>query len=349
MARPSSRLVEWSQYAALRAFVGTLQCLSPEENLRTATVVGQLYARANPKRLRRAIRNIELSFPEMSRDEVESIARRSIEHMFRLFMVDAIMMPQIITPDRWMHHVRFAQMEEGLAALSRADPAILISGHCGNWELLGFLLSTLGFRVHALARPLDNRLANDWLMGVREARGLRIITKWGATSYVQRLLRRGEKVAFVADQNAGDGGLFVPFFGRLASCYKSMAMLAIRYNATVVAGTAQRLVDHRMQYEVTGNDVIRPDEWQAEADPLFYLTARITRSIEIMVRQSPEQYLWVHRRWKSRPRFEREGRPIPARLVRKLAALPWMTDRELDRIVALANNPPGEAAASVPT
>ena len=81
-------------------------------------------------------------------------------------------------------------------------------------------------------------------------------------------------------------------------------------------------------------DVIWPDDWADQPDPLFYITARFNRAIEHMVRNAPEQYLWLHRRWKSRPKHEREGQPMPRRLIEKLEQLPWMTQEELNRIVA---------------
>jgi KDO2-lipid IV(A) lauroyltransferase len=124
----------------------------------------------------------------------------------------------------------------------------------------------------------------------------------------------------------------VPFFGRLASAYKSIGLLAMRYDVPIVCGQARRLGSH-MRYEISANDLILPEEWKQQPDPLYYITARYTRAIEGMVRNAPEQYLWIHRRWKTRPRYEREGKPMPKRMVRKLRELPWMTDAELGLII----------------
>jgi KDO2-lipid IV(A) lauroyltransferase len=161
---------------------------------------------------------------------------------------------------------------------------------------------------------------------------MRIITKWGATPILQDVLRSGGRVAFIADQNAGDQGLFVPFFGRLASSYKSIGLLAMRYQVPTAAGVAPRL-EGRFKYELTATDIIRPEDWADHPDPLFYITARFNRAMELMIRRTPEQYLWVHRRWKSRPRHERLGRPIPRRLITKLETLPWLTSQEIERLV----------------
>jgi KDO2-lipid IV(A) lauroyltransferase len=127
----------------------------------------------------------------------------------------------------------------------------------------------------------------------------------------------------------------VPFFGRLASSYKSIGLLAMRYEIPIVAGCARR-IGESMRYELACTDFIHPEDWVDQPDPLFYITARYNRAIERMIRSVPEQYLWLHRRWKSRPKHERLGRSAPRRLVARLEALPWMTTQELQRILSFS-------------
>jgi KDO2-lipid IV(A) lauroyltransferase len=333
-----SALASWSEYLALRGASALLHCSDVQENMHRAAGVGSLLCRSNPGRRERAERNIALSFPGWPTERVRWTAERSMQHMLQLFMVDAFVMPRLVTPNTWPAHVELGDLERVLDRLIAGEPMILVTGHFGNWELLGYALSVVGFPMAALARPLDNPLLNAWLLNLREMHGLQVVTKWGATPIVQEVLEEGGRVGFIADQNAGDGGLFVPFFGRLASCYKSMGMLAMRHRVPVVAGCARRVGD-QMRYELACTDLIEPDEWEDQTDPLFYLTARISRALEVMVASAPEQYLWIHRRWKSRPRHERLHRPFPARLREKLAGLPWMTDDELARIVQLSEDP----------
>jgi KDO2-lipid IV(A) lauroyltransferase len=342
VAQNQSALTNWSQYLALRSVAGLMQCFDAEQNLHTAAVVGSTFYRLNHKRRRRAERNIALSFPDWSGQRVRQVAERSMQHMFQLFMVDTLSAPRLITPANWPAYVRLGDIRPILDRLVRGRPMLLLTGHCGNWELLGYALSVIGFPMSALARPLDNPLIDRYLLRIREARGLRVITKWGAMPVVRQALREGGRIGFIADQNAGDRGLFVPFFSRLASSYKSIGLLAMHHRVPVVAGHARRL-DGRLRYELNCTDIITPEDWEGQPDPLFYLTARYNRAIETMIRAAPEQYLWLHRRWKSRPRHEREGRPVPDRLRAKIQALPWMTPSELERIVALSNHPAGEA------
>jgi KDO2-lipid IV(A) lauroyltransferase len=236
--------------------------------------------------------------------------------------------------DTWARHTRIVNLGSALEMLNAQQPCIVLTGHLGNWEVLGYLLAVLGYDINALARPIDNPLINDWLLGIRERKGLKIITKWDATDRMLGVLRQGGALGFIADQNAGDRGLFVPFFGRLASTYKSIGLLAMRKQVPVVCGYAHRVERQERVYsfEIGVVDVIRPEDWQGFRDPLYYITARYIRAIETMIRMKPEQYLWMHRRWKSRPRHEREGKPMPAALQRNLEELPWMTPAELEQL-----------------
>jgi KDO2-lipid IV(A) lauroyltransferase len=138
---------------------------------------------------------------------------------------------------------------------------------------------------------------------VREKQGQRILDKKGAVNEVTDLLDAGKAVGFIADQNAGTKGMFVEFFGRLASTYKSIGLLAMRYEVPVVIGYARRVND-RFHFKLGAQDVIYPEDWKSQDDPLRYLTQRYTKAIEDIVRADPGQYLWVHRRWKTRPKGE---------------------------------------------
>jgi len=332
MARNASALVQWSQYLPLRFVAGLLQCFSHEQNLQTAAAAGSTLYRMNSGRRHRCIENLRWSFPEWDEDRIEMIAEQSFHSMVQLAMVDSITMTRLVTPDTWPNHVNMQGVQPVLEKLVKGDPLLMLTGHCGNWEMLGYVLAVCGYPITALARPLDNPLINNWVMRIRESHGLKILEKWGAAPQLQKRLEDGEQLGFIADQNAGDQGLFVPFFGRLASSYKSIGLLAMRYETPIVISQARR-IGQQFKFECICSDVIEPADWADQDDPLFYITARYNRAIETLIRGAPEQYLWLHRRWKSRPRHEREGKPIPEATKEKIAALPWMTCDEVERIV----------------
>jgi len=252
--------------------------------------------------------------------------------------VELAALPRYLTEDAWTDYVELGSLDRVIRPLLDERPSLLLTGHCGNWEALGYTMALLGFRMHAIYRPLDLRPVDRWLRTTRSRRGLELVDKFGAIDHLPGLLSKGESVAFVADQNAGARGLQVPFFGRLASSYESIGLLAIRHRARVIVGSAQRLSAGpedrvRLKYRIEIQDRIDPEHWESQHDPLLYITARYRRAIEQSVRQAPEQYLWMHRIWKSRPRHERLDRPFPPALRAKLEALPWMTQDELDRLV----------------
>jgi KDO2-lipid IV(A) lauroyltransferase len=337
-------------------------------NLRTARVLARTYSKFEPGRVRRAIDTLAVAFPEMTEETRRRYALHAYEHLFMLG-VEMAHTPRLITPDTWPAHIQLAGLTPPARLLVSGRPCVMITGHCGNWELLGYTMALLGFPMHALYRPLDLRPMDRWVRQTREKRGLMLLDKYGAAEAMPRLMQRGETVAFIADQNAGDGGLFVPFFNRLASTYKSIGLMAMQFNAPIICGQARRLVRGRdeglepenvmggftefdptkaLQYRVEAIDIIQPEDWKGRPDPLFYISARYRRAIEAMVRNAPEQNLWLHRYWKSRPRFEKAGKPFPAALRAKIRALPWTTDEDMARIEDWSARDTAEIAAKAP-
>ena len=291
------------QYLGLRLASMALHSLPVELNLQSAKLLGTLLYLLDRKHRDRAHENLRRSFPDMPEGQRRRLALRSQQELVMLG-VEVLFTTRKIRLDTWSRFVEMEKFEEVLGLLLKRDQGlIMLTGHYGNWEVLGYVLATIGFETTSVARPLDNPYVNEWLLGVRERQGQKIIAKKGATTEVTGVLDRKGTVCFIADQNAGSKGIFVDFFGRKASTYKSIGLLAMQYEVPVIIGYARRL-DDRFRFEVGVQDVILPHHWQDRDDPLRYITQRYTRAIEDMVRVDPGQYLWVHRRWKSRPKGE---------------------------------------------
>jgi KDO2-lipid IV(A) lauroyltransferase len=296
-------VVDWVQYVALRLVASALHCFPVDTNLRTAKLIGSLMFRIDRRHRERALGNLRRSFPDMSDARRARMAERSMQHLVMLG-VEVLFTTRLIRLDTYSRYVRLANFREVLGLMLRGDRGlIMLTGHYGNWEILGYVLATLGLPTTSIARPLDNPYVSEYVFGVREKTGQRIIGKKGATTEVTEVLDGKGTVGFIADQNAGSKGLFVDFFGRKASTYKSIGLLAMEYEVPVVIGYARRLGD-RFRFEVGVQDVIYPDDWKSRDDPLRYITQRYTKGIEDFVRADPAQYLWVHRRWKTRPKGE---------------------------------------------
>lgn len=321
---------------AVQGATACIRAIGLDESLHPLRLIGGTYAQSarNRDRLQRGLDNLEWCFPEWSPEHRREVCVESYRHLFGL-AAEMSCVPFLFDSSGWPERVDLGDTKDAIDLLFERKPAILITGHCGNWEALGVTIAHFGFRMHALYRPLDLKPLDRWVRRTRGLRGLELIDKFGAAKELPEIMGRGDPLGFTADQNAGAKGIFVPFFDRLASTYKSIGLMAIQYDAPMICGHATRIrgPGGELRYRVEVVDLIYPGDWKTQPDPLYYVTARYRRAIEEMVRRAPDQFLWMHRYWKARPRFEKEGKPFPEPLRDKLRALPWMTDESLGRIV----------------
>ncbi|MEM9373345.1 MAG: lysophospholipid acyltransferase family protein [Planctomycetota bacterium] len=332
-------LTHQALYNMLRAGLSLPHLMRPTTAVHAARIIGRTYGGLplNRARVNAAAERIATALPGVPREQRRELVIQSYEHLAMLAS-ELTIAPRIITDDKWPDVIELGSITDAMRPLMSGRPLMLLTGHCGNWEILGYTLAMLGYRMHVLYRPLDLRPADKWVRASRSRRGLMLLDKFGASHALPGLIESGESVGFVADQNAGDRGLQVPYFNRLASSYKSIALMATRFQTPILVGQARRLQpspDHPagVRYRIELADSFGPEDWEHQPDPMFYITARYRRAIEKMVRAAPEQYLWMHRIWKSRPRHERLNNPFPDRLKDKLRELPWMTEGEIAQLV----------------
>jgi KDO2-lipid IV(A) lauroyltransferase len=290
-------------YLALRAAAMVFQMFPVNWNLRTARMMVHIWCRIMPRHLNRAREHLRLAFgSELSSEQIDRIAFRSLEQMSMMAM-ECLFTPRLIGEITWSRYVRLNGIDKALDRLLKGQGAILVTGHYGSWELVGFTLAALGFPLTAVMRPLDNPRLNEFILGIRAKRGLQLLYKKGASQSAGDVLESGGLLGFIADQNAGRKGEFVDFFGQKASTYKSIGLLAKQHRVPILVGYARRLSDN-FEYEVGCNRIIEPYEWDGRPDELHWITQEYTTAIERFVREAPEQYLWIHRRWKTRPKEE---------------------------------------------
>jgi KDO2-lipid IV(A) lauroyltransferase len=297
-------LIDWLTYFLLRVLIVFLYMFDVETNLNTACILGRLLWKYYHRGRERALENLRASYPEKSEQWIWRTGRRSFEHLVML-TIDILFTPRLVKKNNWRDYSRYKNVERAKWMMLEGQGLLMVGAHYSNFEIIGYLLGLFGFEVYSIARPLDNKYISRYLYGVRRAAGQRIIDKKGATALMEQLASRGSTLCFVADQDAGTKGIFVDFFGRKASTYKSIGLLALTKNMPIVVGYSRR-VDNRFYFEIGINRIIFPQEWADKDDPLKWVTAEYTRAIEEFVRQDPSQYWWLHRRWKRRPKEERE-------------------------------------------
>jgi KDO2-lipid IV(A) lauroyltransferase len=209
-------------------------------------------------------------------------------------------LPRRINPYNWACYAKLPSNRQLVDWLLSDRPLLMVTGHFGNWEMAGYVLGLLGFTAHAVARPLDNTFVDDYLRRFREKTGQKLLAKHGDFDKMQSILDSGGVLATLADQDAGQRGLFVDFFGRPASTHKAVALMALQHRVPLVVVGARK-VGEPMRYQLLVEDFILPEEYDNRPDAVLALTQRFTTALERMVRQTPEQYFWLHRRWKHQP------------------------------------------------
>lgn len=297
--------VDWLSYIALRTLVVFLYLFDVDTNLNTACFLGRGLWRYYHRGQKRALDNLRASFPERSEQWIWETGRRSFEQIAML-AVDVLFMPRLVKRNNWREYSRFKNAERLKWLIREGRGVLMLTGHYGNFEIMGYMLGLFGFNVYSIARPLDNKLISRYLYGVRQRGGQKIIDKKGASELMANLTSNGAALGFIADQDAGRKGIFVDFFGRKASTYKSIGLLAITNNVPIAVAYSRRF-DNRFYFEIGVKRIIFPEEWAEKDDPLEWVTAEYTKAIEEFVREDPSQYWWLHRRWKHQPKGDKQS------------------------------------------
>ncbi|MCS6851823.1 MAG: hypothetical protein NZ700_11720 [Gemmataceae bacterium] len=299
MAKQRSFVADYLVYLVLRLFVCVIQALSWRQALAVARLLAWIAYWVDRRHRTVAHENLRHAFPHLAADERETLVRAVYQH-FGTMLVEIMQMPRLLSARTWRRHMELPQGRLFVEWCLQDRPLMFVLSHFGNWELGGYIMGLLGFPVHAIARPLDNRFAEAYLRRWRERTGGKILAKKGDFERMDALLAHGGRLATLADQDAGARGPFVEFFGRPASTHKAVALLSLEHSVPLLVIGVRRL-GAPMRYQMVVEDVILPEEYHGQPDAVRAMTQRFTTAIERLVRRSPEQYFWLHRRWKHQP------------------------------------------------
>lgn len=313
-----NRLADYAVYLAVRALVGVVQMVSPRIAYAVADFFAWLAFAAAKGRRRVALENVRAAFPELAADPAG--ADRLVRAMYRHFMrasIELVLLPRKLVMTNWRKHLVMA--DGGLPALLHGRAVLIVTAHLGNWEMAGFAMGVFGFRTYAIARALDNPYLERFTLHFRQRTGQTILDKNKDYPLITDVLKARGKVATLADQDAGPKGVFVDFFGRPASTHKAIALMAMEFDAVMVVMGVPRVnrADYPqrpdfdpgsplapMFYAVKCADVIDPREYADDPNAVKAITARYTSALEKLIREHPEQYFWLHRRWKHQPKVK---------------------------------------------
>jgi KDO2-lipid IV(A) lauroyltransferase len=251
-------------------------------------------------RLRRVgERNLELALPKLT-PEARRITLRSLYRYLGWQLVEFCKMPYY-TPENTRGLIRTDGLEHYLAAEALGRGVLVLTGHLGAWELSGFYHSLIGHPMGVVIRRLDNRKLDEWVNGVRCLHGNRVLHKDDFARGLLTAMHQAETVGILMDTNmTPPQGEFVKFFGVTACTASGLARVALKTGATVLPGfmlweqAEKKYVLHfgpQLHFAQTGNN---------DADVLA-ATQQCNDALEAWIRRYPDQWLWIHRRWKTRP------------------------------------------------
>jgi len=298
-------------YLAARLLMGVVRRMGLARSQRFGRWLGRrAFGRARTER-NRTLAHLELAFPDMSDDARRALARSVFEHF-------GAAVAECVNARRIGDLGAFVELDEDSrrvldAALARGHGVVFVTCHCGNWELMARSLAHRGYPVNTIGQKSYDPRFTRLIAGFRERGGVRTIWRGepGVLEKMAAVCARGEIMGLLIDQDTRVPGVFVPFFGREAYTPTAAALLARRTGAALVCG-----LNHRKTgggYRILVEEHVpsaNPDERTAVRADTAALTARIERHI----RQHPSEWVWMHRRWKTRPE-NGDDRTVPPRLV----------------------------------
>jgi KDO2-lipid IV(A) lauroyltransferase len=296
----AQRFGHFLEYAALASWLAVLRWLPRPWGRCAGAGLARIAYGVLPARRRRGLINLALAFPEQTEREREEILRKAyrqwgwlVAEFARFPRHDARSIEEVIVYDG---------LENYLEAAARGKGVLYLTAHIGAWELSSFAHSLHGYALAYLNRPLDNPRVDALVNRYRCLGGNQSIDRRQAARAIFQMLRAGGAVGILMDQNVldGDGNVFVDFFGVPASTTAGLARIALRTGAAVVPvfvlwDPSRR--KYRLRFEPALELICTGRE---DADVLAN-TARFTKVLEDVIRRYPDQWLWIHRRWSTRP------------------------------------------------
>lgn len=298
------RLQTRLEYALARLVFASLGMLPRSVSVSVGRGLGRLGYLLFGDLRRTGRRNLDIAFPELSEAERERIVRGCFDSLGRV--LGEFPHFQHITRDQLCKFPHSEGLEHLEAAKKNGGPIIFYTAHLGLWELTSFWVGACWHPFQFLVRRLDNDLIEEMIDGVRRRFGNETLDKMAVSRQALRMLNQGGILGMLPDVNMlAREGVFVDFFGTPASTTSMMAKLALRTNATVIP-VYSPWDEQRKKFLLHIEPPITIEKSGDDNTDVHNLTAAIMASVEKFVRRYPEQWLWIHKRWKTRPPGEPE-------------------------------------------
>jgi len=253
-------------------------------------ILGALAFRVFKIRRKVTIDNLNIAFgSKFSNKEIERIACESYKNIAITF-VELFMAEKI--KKNIFQRVDVSEFLQLIPKDGEHKGLILVGGHFGSWEMNGASVGMIGFPVTVVAKKQANPYVDDMIVKIRNGFGMKTIDHGTALKNLVQALKNRETIGLVSDQDAGKKGVFVDFFGRKASTPSGGAQLALKYGVPIIVLMTVRLSLGKYK-TITRQVPVMED------DTIESLTQRYTSIMEDIIKEYPEQYFWMHRRWKT--------------------------------------------------
>ncbi|MBN2712418.1 MAG: lysophospholipid acyltransferase family protein [Planctomycetes bacterium] len=265
--------------------------------------IGWLFFTLDKRHRERVRDQVKACFGDgMTDEKATGVAREMYAH-FGNMLAEFVRIPTM-NESNLAEHIDWNGNDDRIRELlAEGNGLIFATGHIGNWEITGIAGKLAGFSVGAVARPLDNPLIDRYIRSIRESSGNEIWDKFGAMKKAVRTIRDNKAFGILVDQDAGQRGIFIPFFGINSSTIPTVADLALRTGAPIVT-----IANHRagspMHFRMTMRGPIRINKEADQDEERVRVLGEINSQLEEIISEEPAQWLWLHRRWKTRPKGE---------------------------------------------
>jgi KDO2-lipid IV(A) lauroyltransferase len=293
---------EWLEYAPVWLILKMLGALPRRVARGFASAVTRMLFSLQPKLRKTAEFNLRLAFPDWNDAQRKDATRKMVRNLGWM-ATEFARLPRL-TKENIKEVVILEGHENFLEGQRRGKGVLYLTGHIGAWELSSFAHALYGYPLHYMARPLDNKRLDALVNQYRCSSGNKPIFKNESARVMLKILKDSGTVGILADQNTmPEEGEFVEFFGKLACTTTGLARLALHTGAAVVPGYAywdETIQKYRLRFEPPVELIQTGD---TERD-VFENTQRFAKVIEEIIRKHPDQWVWVHKRWKTRPKGE---------------------------------------------
>jgi KDO2-lipid IV(A) lauroyltransferase len=292
------KLKNWLIFRFIIFLIFILNLFPRKLSLMLGASLGRFVYLVLPEARQTTFKNLQMAFPQLKTNNYRKISLRVFENLGKN-SVDAIRLPEM-SWEEIQKMVKVEGMEHLEKAYSSGKGVIGVTGHISNFELLAAYVSLRGYKLSAIGRELYDPRLNALLIKNREKMGVQNIYSTASAKEVIKVLNSGRMVGVLMDQDTSRvKGIFVKFFGRLARTPVGPAILALRFNSPIVPMTIVQT--EKEDYRIIIREEIKPLSEKTREENIYYLTQKCTDFLEEVIREYPDQWVWMHKRWLRTP------------------------------------------------